>query len=63
MLNLLTRHKKVFFEKIHLSNIEPDDVTTSKTPFLSLLPRECMSRYFSENFFSCMQIECRQKCI
>ena len=23
----------------------------SKIPFLSLLPRECMSRYFFENFF------------
>ena len=34
---------------MYLSNIE-DDVTTSKIPFLSLLPRECMLRYFFENF-------------
>ena len=27
------------------------DVTASKLPFLSLLPRECMSRFFFENFF------------
>ena len=44
MLILITRHSKVFFNKINLSNIEPD-VTTSKIPFLSFLPRECMSRY------------------
>ena len=50
MLILITRHKKVFLEKIYLSNIE-HDVTTSKIPFLSLLPRECMSRYFFLNFF------------
>ena len=36
--------------KIYLSNIE-HDVMTSKTLFLSLLPRECMSSYFFENFF------------
>ena len=35
----------MFFEKIYLSNIE-HDVATSKIPFLSLLSRECMSRYF-----------------
>ena len=39
----------MFFEKIYLSNIE-HDVETSKIPFLSLLSRECMSRYFFENF-------------
>ena len=50
MLILKTRHWKVFFEKIYLSNIE-HDVTTSKIPFLSLLPRECMSRYFLKTFF------------
>ena len=50
MLILKARHKKVFFEKIYLSNIEYD-VTTSKIPILSLLPRECMSRSFFENFF------------
>ena len=32
------------------SNIQ-HDVTTSKNPFLSLLPRECMSRYVFETFF------------
>ena len=31
-------------------NIE-NDVTTSKIQFLSLLPREYMSRYFIETFF------------
>ena len=40
----------MFFEKIYLSNIE-HDVATSKIPFLSLLSRECMSRYFFEIFF------------
>ena len=50
MLISIKRHQKVFFGKIYLSNIK-HDVTTSKTPFLSLLPRECMSRYFFENFF------------
>ena len=50
MLILITRHKKVFFEKkIVLSNIE-HDVTTSKIPVLSLFPREWRSRYFFENF-------------
>ena len=49
MLILKTRHLKVFFEKIYLSNIE-HDVTTSKTLFLSLLPQDCI-RYFFENFF------------
>ena len=49
MLILIIRHKKVFFEKIYLSNIE-HDATTSKTPFLSLLPREGMSRYFLKTF-------------
>ena len=44
MLILITRHKKVFFEK-KITNIE-HDVKTSKIPFLSLLPREGMSRYF-----------------
>ena len=47
---LITRHKKVFFENIYLSTIEYD-VTTSKIPVLSLLPRKCMSRYFFENFY------------
>ena len=37
--------------KKYLSNIE-HDVTTSKIPFLSLLPRECMSRYFLKTFFT-----------
>ena len=50
MLILVTRHKKVIFEKISLSNID-HDVMTSKIPFLSLLPRECMARYLFENFF------------
>ena len=50
MLILVSRHKKVFFKNILLSNIE-HDVTTSKIPFLLLWPRECMSRYFFENFF------------
>ena len=50
MLIIITRHKKVFFEKIYLSSIE-HDVTTSKIPFLSLLPRECVSRYFLKTFF------------
>ena len=50
MLILITRHKKVFLEDIYLLDIE-HDVTTSKLPFLSLLPRECMSIYFFENFF------------
>ena len=45
MLILITRHSKVFFENIYLSNIE-HDVTMSKVQFLSLLPRECMSSYF-----------------
>ena len=49
MLILKTRHKKVFFEKIYLSIIE-HDATTSKIPFLSLLPRECMIRYFLKTF-------------
>ena len=35
---------------MYISNIEYD-VTTSKIPFLSLLPPECMSIYFFENFF------------
>ena len=40
-------------------------VTTSKIPFLSLLPRECMSRCFFRIFVSCMQgqYQYRQKCI
>ena len=50
MLILITRHLKVFYDKIYLSNIEYD-VTTSKIPFLSFLPRECMSRYFLKTFF------------
>ena len=50
MLILITIHFKVFFEKIYLSNVE-HEAKTSKTPFLSLLPRECMSRCFFENFF------------
>ena len=50
MLILKVRKAKVLFENIYLANIE-HDVTTSKIPFLSLLPRECMSRYFFENFF------------
>ena len=50
MLVLKARHLKVFFEKIYLSNIE-HDVATSKIPFLSLLSRECMPRYFFFNFF------------
>ena len=37
-------------QKIYLSNIE-HGVMRSKTPFLSLLPRECRSRYFLETFF------------
>ena len=49
MLILITRHKKVFFEKIYLSNIE-HEVTTSKITFLALLPRKCMSRYFWKTF-------------
>ena len=36
MLIFITRHKKVFFEKIYLSNIE-SDVTMSKILFLALL--------------------------
>ena len=40
----------MFFENLYLSNIE-HDVTTSKTPFLSLLPLECMSRYILKTFF------------
>ena len=40
----------MFFEKIYLSNIQ-HDVTTSKTPLLSFLSRECMSRYFLKTFF------------
>ena len=36
--------------KIYSSNIE-HDVTTSMTPFVSRLPRECMSRYFFDFFF------------
>ena len=50
MLILKARHQNVFFEKIYLSNIE-HGVAKSKIPFLSLLSRECMSRYFFENFF------------
>ena len=50
MLILKARHLKVFFEKIYLSNIE-HDVATSKIPFLFLLSRECMPRYFFLNFF------------
>ena len=52
MFILITRHKRVFFEKIYLSNIE-NEVTRSKIPFLSLLPRECMSRYFLKTFYIC----------
>ena len=52
MLILITRHWKVFFEKTYLSNIE-HDVTTSKIPFLSLLPRELLSRYFFKVFYVC----------
>ena len=50
MLILIARHLKVLFEIIYLSNIE-HDVTASKTPFLSLLHQECMSRYFLKTFF------------
>ena len=35
---------------MYLSNIE-HTVTTSKMPFLSLLPRECLSRYFLKTSF------------
>ena len=61
---LITRHYKVFFEKIYLVNIQ-HDVTTAKIPFLSLLPRKCMSRYFSKNFFPLMHghYQYRQKSI
>ena len=52
MAVLFKRHLKVFCEKIYLSNIE-QDVTTSKIPFLSLLPQECMSRYFLKLFHIC----------
>ena len=64
MLILKTRHKKVFFEKIYLTNIE-HDATTSKIPFFSRLPRECMIRYFFENFFQVCKAkyQYRQKCI
>ena len=47
---LIARLYQVFFEDIFFSNIE-NDVTPSKISFLSLLPRECLSRYFFENFF------------
>ena len=50
MLILITRHYKVLFEKIYLSNIE-HDVMTSKISFFTLLLLECMSIYFFENFF------------
>ena len=54
---------EIMLRKIYLSNIE-HDVTTSKIPFLSLLPRECMSTYFLKTFL-CMQCQYkyRQKCI
>ena len=41
-----------------------EHVTTSNIPFLSRLPRECMSRYFKK-LFSCMQghYQYSQKCI
>ena len=42
MLILITRHEKVFFEKIYLSNIE-NGVMTPKTPFSTLLPRDILS--------------------
>ena len=45
MLILITRHQKVSFEKIYLTSKE-HDVTTSKTPFLSLLPREVCLEFF-----------------
>ena len=50
MIIEITRHLKIFLEKIYLSNRE-HDVMTSKVQFLSLLPRECMSRYFIGTFF------------
>ena len=50
MLTLIARLEKVFFEKMYLSNIE-HDVMTSKIMLLSLLPRECLSRYFFKTFF------------
>ena len=50
MLISITRHKEVFFKNMYLSNKE-HDVTTSKTPFLSFLPRECMSKFFLKFFF------------
>ena len=35
---------------MYLSNLEYD-VTTSRIPFLSFLPRECLPRYFLKTFF------------
>ena len=49
MLILIKRYKKEFSKNNIFIKIE-HDVTTSKTTFLSLLPRECMSRYFLDFF-------------
>ena len=49
MLILITKHKNVFFEK-YIYQILNMTSRRQKT-FKSLLPRECMSRYFFENFF------------
>ena len=50
MLVLITRHNKVFLEKIYLSTIE-HDVTTSKIPFLSICLGGVSLDIFLKTFF------------
>ena len=50
MLILITRHKKVSFEKIYLSNIE-HDVTNSKIPFYHFCLGSVCLDIFLKTFF------------
>ena len=61
MLILLTRHWKVFFEKIYLSSIERD-VATSKIPFYHFcLGSVGLEYFFFGKFFHVCKYS--QKCI
>ena len=49
-VNLITRHTKVFFETIYLSNVEPD-VPTSKCRFVTFVMGGYVLINFSKTIF------------
>ena len=53
MLILIARHKKVFFEKMYLSNLEHDAVTSKYRFYPFCLVRVCLDNFLKT--FSCMQ--------